>query len=117
MSQFSKSYAFQRDLTHLGHFYRQYQRLMAHWKSVLDLPILDVQYEHLVADSESQSRRMVEFLGLPWDDRCLQFHKTKRPCMTASVAQIRRPIYDKSVRRWKKYEKHLAPLKAALQEI
>jgi len=98
----------------MGHFYRLYDRLMAHWKSVIDLPILDVCYEDVIAEPEAQSRRMVEFLGLPWDDRCLKFHEVKRPCVTASVTQVRRPIYNTSVRRWRRYERHLGPLKGAL---
>jgi hypothetical protein len=87
---------------------------MGHWKSVIDLPILDVCYEDVIAEPEAQSRRLVEFLGLPWDDRCLKFHEVKRPCVTASVTQVRRPIYKTSVRRWRSYERHLGPLKGAL---
>jgi tetratricopeptide (TPR) repeat protein len=105
---------FQYDLRHLGLFYREYERLMTHWKSVLKLPILDVQYEKLVSNPEREIRRMVEFVGLPWDERCLKFHETKRPVATASTEQVRQPVYHSSVRRWKHYEKHLGPLKEAL---
>jgi tetratricopeptide (TPR) repeat protein len=114
LTYFNKGHEFKHNLPHLGHFYRLYERLMAHWKSAIDLPILDVSYEELVADSETQSRGMIEFLGLPWDDRCLKFHEVQRPCATASVLQVRRPIYNTSVRRWQRYERHLGPLKAAL---
>jgi tetratricopeptide (TPR) repeat protein len=114
VTQFNQGYEFTHDLKNLGHFYRLYARLMAHWKRVIDLPILDVSYEQMVANPEAQSRRMVEFVGLPWDDRCLNFHETKRPCVTSSVVQVRRPMYATSVGRWKFYAKHLEPLKAAL---
>ena len=114
LTHFNQHHPFKHDLAHLGHFYRQYERLMVHWKSVLDLPILDVCYEQVIANPEAQSRRMIEFLGLPWNDRCLNFHNTKRPCVTASSLQVRKPVYATSVRRWKNYEDHLAPLKTAL---
>jgi tetratricopeptide (TPR) repeat protein len=106
---------FKFDLRNLGHFYRQYERLMNHWKQVLDLPILDVQYEQLVDDAEGQARRMIEFIGLPWDERCLEFHKTRRSVATASTEQVRQPMYRTSVQRWRNYEKHLGPLREALE--
>jgi tetratricopeptide (TPR) repeat protein len=106
---------FKYDLRHLGQFYRQYERLMEHWKQVLDLPILDVRYEQLVDDAEAQSRRMIEFIGLPWDQRCLQFHKTRRSVATASTEQVRQPMYRTSMQRWRNYEKHLGPLREALE--
>jgi hypothetical protein len=115
MTGFAAGKEFKCNLTHLGRFYRQYERLMDHWKSVLDLPILDVQYEEMVADSEGQSRRMLDFVGLPWDERCAKFYETDRPCATASTGQVRRPIYQSSLERWRNYENHLGPLKAALQ--
>jgi len=108
---------FRYDLTHLGRFYRAYDRLMAHWKSVLDQPMLEVRYEEVIADPEGQSRRMVEFLGLPWDERCLRFHENNRPVATSSVQQVRMPLYSSSVDRWRHYEKHLGPLKAALGQL
>jgi Flp pilus assembly protein TadD len=114
MTHFNYPQPFKHDLGHLGHFYRLYEKLMAHWKAVIDLPMLEVFYEEVVANPEAQSRRMVEFLGLPWNDRCMDFHQSKRPCATASVMQVRRPIYASSVGRWRHYEKHLGPLKAAL---
>jgi len=114
MTHFNSGHEFTHNLTHLGHFYRQYEQLMVHWKKTLDLPILDVCYEETIADPEAQARRMVEFLGLPWDDACLRFYDTKRPVATASVQQVRKPIYNTSIQRWKHYEKHLGPLKAAL---
>ena len=114
MTPFNGGNDFKYTLSSLGHFYRQYERLMAHWKQVLDLPILDVSYEQVIADPEGQSRKMIEFLDLPWDDRCLSFHETRRPVGTASVQQVRRPIYQSSVERFRHYEKYLGPLKSAL---
>jgi tetratricopeptide (TPR) repeat protein len=111
---FSGNLIFTRDLAALGRFFRDYERLMAHWKAVLDIPILDVVYEDLVRDVEGWSRRMVEFTGLAWDDACLRYHESGRVTRTASNDQVRRPVYTSSIGRWRKYEKHLGPLKAAL---
>lgn len=111
---FSGALGFAYDLTNLGRFHRDYRGLMRHWASVLDLPILDVVYEELVRDIEGGSRRMVEFVGLAWDDACLRYHESGRITRTASNDQVRRPAYTSSIGRWKKYEKHLGQLKAAL---
>lgn len=102
------------DLRALGSFYRDYQRLMDHWKSVLDLPILDVSYEAFVADQEAGARRLVEFVGLPWDDACLRPHENRRVALTRSIDQVRKPMYKSSIARWKHYEKHLGRLLDAL---
>jgi hypothetical protein len=80
----------------------------------LPLRMMEVQYEELVADLEGQSRRLIEFLGLPWDPACLEFHRTPSSIQTASVWQVRQPLYQSSVGRWKHYEKHLGPLMKAL---
>lgn len=98
------------DLDGMVHYYKNYQRLMEHWHMALPLPIHDVEYEALVADQEGETRRMLEFLGLEWDDRCMQFHKSDRVVVTSSQAQVQKPIYHSSVSRWKNYEKHIAPL-------
>ena len=76
--------------------------------------MLEVQYETLVQDPEPQSRRIIEFLGVPWDPACLEFHRTQRPIHTASAWQVRQPLYKKSVARWKNYERKLAGLFEAL---
>jgi hypothetical protein len=81
----------------------------------LNIPLLDVSYELLVTDPEPQSRRLVEFAGLPWDAKCLRFHENDRFVNTASNEQVRRPMYQSSVGRWKNYQKHLAPLQEALR--
>ncbi len=111
---FGASHPYTHSLGHLGSYYLEYLRLMEHWKSVLSVPILEVQYEELVDDQEGVSRQMVEFCGLPWDERCLNFHEVERVVTTPSYDQVRRPIYKKSVARWKHYESHLGPLIAAL---
>ncbi len=112
-----RGHSYLHDLTHLGAFYRQYERLMQHWLSVSQLPILEVQYEDLVDDTEGKSREIVEFCGMPWDENCLQFHKSDRTVMTASYQQVRRPIYKSSVQRWRNYEVHFQPLLEALGRV
>jgi tetratricopeptide (TPR) repeat protein len=111
---FEHGQPFAYDLEHLGLYYRDYERLMAHWRAVLPSPILDVPYEALIADQEGWSRKLVDFLGLPWDERCLAFHENERVVRTASFWQVRQPIYASSVGRWHHYGKHLGPLLKAL---
>jgi len=94
----------------LASYYRGYEKLMNHWKQVLNIAIMDISYEELVTNQESVSRKLIEFCGLDWTDDCLQFHKTKRLVPTASYDQVRKPVYQKSVARWKKYEKHIQTL-------
>jgi len=112
--RFNLTHTYATDLSDLGHYYREYERLMAHWKSVLDIPILDVHYADVIHDQEKTSREMIEFCGLEWDDRCLQFYKTDRDVATASYDQVRKPVYTSSLNRWKNYEKYLDPLREAL---
>jgi tetratricopeptide (TPR) repeat protein len=119
LSCFSKLFAAEQnhtyDLAELGRYYRRYEQLMAHWRRVLPAGrILDVRYENVVADLEGEARRIVAHCGLPWDARCLSFHKTDRPVRTASASQVRQPIYNSAVGRWRVYERHLGPLLAAL---
>jgi tetratricopeptide (TPR) repeat protein len=106
--------SFATRLEDVGFYYKEYERVAAHWRNVMPLPVMEVRYEEMVADQEAVSRRMVDFCGLDWDDRCLQFHKTERVVQTSSVAQVRQPIYKSSVARWKKYQRHLVPLFRAL---
>jgi tetratricopeptide (TPR) repeat protein len=111
---FGQPPAFSLDLRHLGLYYREYERLMAHWAAVLPVPIFELCYEELTADQEAVSRRLIAFCGLEWDDRCLRFHETRRPVWTSSTLQVRRPMYRSAVGRWKRYEAHLRPLLEAL---
>ena len=105
-------YAF--NLRNLGLYYRQYAKIMEHWRKVLPLPVMEVNYEELVTGQEEVSRKLVEFCGMPWDPACLDFGKNRRVIRTASVWQARQPIYATSVERWKHYEEFLRPLKEAL---
>ncbi len=103
------------DLGELGRYYKRYEHLMEHWRRVLPPSrILDVQYEDVVADLETQARRILAYCELPWDDRCLSFHETDRPVRTASATQVRQPLYKSSVGRWHEYEEFLGPLLTAL---
>ena len=105
---------FSNDLSELGQYYREYDRLMAHWKSVLGDWVLDVEYENLVTDPKSGTERLLNFCELPWQDACLEFHKTDRQVTTASAAQVRQPIYKSAMKRWQHFDQHLGPLIDAL---
>ena len=111
---FSRDLGFCFDLEDLGFYYRHYETLMAFWAEVLPLCIHDVAYEDLVKNPEDVSRGLIEACGLEWDPRCLSPHKNRRPVKTASSWQVRQPLYKTSVARWKRYEKHLGPLKSSL---
>ena len=113
---FTTGHPFSYELTELGRFQRMAAELMQHWATVLPGRMLELQYETLVADFEPEVRRLLAHCGLPWDAACLRFHESSRAVRTASLAQVRRPLYADSVGRWKLYEKELAPLKAALEE-
>jgi tetratricopeptide (TPR) repeat protein len=104
------------DLTNLGIYYREYHRLMRYWKSVLDIPILEVKYEDLIDDQERWTRELLAFCDLPWEEACLNFHDSDRPAVTASYDQVRRPMYRSSMGRWKHYARHLEPLRKAIGE-
>ena len=111
---FAGGATFSSDLRHCGHYQLENDRLMDHWIRVRPLVMLEVQYEKVVADLESQSRRLIDFLGLPWDSACLEFHRAKTTVLTPSVWQVRQPIYQRSVGRWRHYERHLGPLLESL---
>jgi tetratricopeptide (TPR) repeat protein len=103
------------DLAELGRYYRRYQKLMSHWQKVLPPGrILDVHYEDVVADLNGQARRIIAHCGLDWDERCLAFHQTDRPVRTASVMQVRQPIYNSAIGRWRVCEPFFGPLLAEL---
>jgi tetratricopeptide (TPR) repeat protein len=103
------------DLGELGRYYGKYREMMEHWEKVLPKGVLTtVQYEQVVADTEKEAKALIEFLGLKWDPKCVDFHKSDRPVKTASVAQVRKPIYNTSVKRWKKYGEGLQPLVDAI---
>jgi tetratricopeptide (TPR) repeat protein len=112
---FAGDQKFAYDQTELGEFYRAYEGLMTHWRTVLPADrFIEVDYENVVDDLETEARRLVAFTGLPWEDACLSFHENRRVVRTASVNQVRQPIYRTSKGRWRKYADHLGPLLAAL---
>jgi len=112
---FSGDQSFTYNQTELGEFYRHYERLMAHWREVLPVDrFIEIDYEAVVDDLEGEARRLVEFLGLPWDDACLRFYDNQRVVRTASVNQVRRPIYRSSKGRWRAHADQLGDLLAAL---
>jgi tetratricopeptide (TPR) repeat protein len=103
MENFNAEQRYATDFDDLAFFTGEYRRLMAHWRAVLPLPMLEVRYEDTVRDVEAQARRIVEFLGVPWDRRCLDFHDSRRTVQTPSRWQVREPIYARSVGRWRRY--------------
>ena len=105
------------DLGEIGRFYRAYQKLMEHWLCVLpEGAVLTVDYESVVADLEGQTRRMLNFCGLEWNDRCLEFHEERRQVRTASSGQVNEPLHRNSIGRWRRYERFLAPLTRELSQ-
>ena len=119
-SCYSKSFAtgnsFTYTLKELGQYYGLYYRLMQHWRQLDAIDIIEISYEDLINDQENQTRRLLDACGLEWNNACLNFHKSSRPVMTASVNQVRDKIYNKSVQRWKHFEKHLTPLINTLKD-
>jgi tetratricopeptide (TPR) repeat protein len=111
---FAMPHTYSTTLADLGHHYREYRRLMAHWRAVLGDRMYEVRYEDLVADQERVSRKLIDFVGLEWDDACLAFNKQERAVKTASVWQVRQPIYKSSVKKWKMYEGYIDELLDAL---
>jgi vesicle coat complex subunit len=105
-------------LKELGKQYKDYIEIMNHWRDVLpESAFYEVQYEDLIADNENETKKLIEYCGLEWNDACLESHKNKRNIRTASVSQVRQPIYSSSVERWKPYEKHLGPLLEELGDL
>lgn len=104
-------FGFGNQLTSLGRYYKMYQRLMDHWRSVLPEGVmLEINYEDLVNDQKAVTRQMLEFCDLPWDENCLQFYKLRNQVDTSSLVQVRKPMYKDAVAAWQRYEQHLQPL-------
>jgi len=109
---FSGAHNFTLDLADLAHYYREHRRLVDHWRAVLPPgALLEVQYADLVRDKEKLSRRILEFIGLEWDESCLEFHTAARPVLTSSFWQVRQKMYSSSIDRWRHYEKFIGPLR------
>ena len=113
-NKFNQAHGYNTSLRTLGLYYREYRRLMAHWSAVLPVETLTVQYEQTIADQENTSRNMIDYLGLPWDEACLNFQETNRDVSTLSRWQVRQPIYKSSIGRWRNFDQHLGELKAGL---
>ena len=114
---FARGQPFTYDLTEIGEYYLEYEKMMAHWRDVLPGRVLDVQYENMVADQAGQTRRLLEHCGLPWENACLRYYDTRRAIRTASSEQVRLPIYDSSIGIWRRYERELAPLIDILRPV
>jgi tetratricopeptide (TPR) repeat protein len=114
---FFKGQSFTYDQFELGHYYLDYRRIMDHWNVVLPGKVLEVNYEELVADQENQTRRLLEYCGLPWEEGCLRFYETERAINTASSEQVRQPIYTGAVNFWRNYESHLGELIEILEPL
>ncbi|MEW5993417.1 MAG: sulfotransferase [Candidatus Zixiibacteriota bacterium] len=113
---FTHAQQFSNDLHDLGRYYGLYRRMMEHWRQVLPGYMLEVDYEDLVADPEGNARRMIDFIGLEWDDACLRHDENARQVRTASQWQVRQKVHTGSVERWRRYERQLQPLLEALRE-
>ena len=107
---FSNGQDFSYSLSDLAHYYNAYERLMQHWKTHLQIPVLDVHYEDMIANHEETSRKIFGFLNIEWSDSCLDFHQTRRKVTTASYNQVRKPIYKSSVNKWENYRGHIKTL-------
>ena len=107
---FGPQMTFSTDLVELADYHLAYQRAMQYWQEVLDIKIHHVVYEELMENQEAITREMLQYCGLEWSDKCMSFHKSKRDVNTPSYDQVRRPLYKKSVARWKNYEKYIKPL-------
>jgi tetratricopeptide (TPR) repeat protein len=112
---FEGAYPFSYDLGEIGRYYLAYRRLMAHWCKIMPEGIHEISYERLVSDQLGETRRLLEFCGLSWEDACVDFHQNPAATMTASAAQVRRPIYDTSIAQWRHYEAELAGLRRQLE--
>ena len=114
---FADGQEFTYDLAEMARYYRSYATLMQHWDRVLPGCVLRVHYEDVVADLEVQVRRMLDFLDLPFEKNCLDYHRTDRAVRTPSSEQVRQPIYDRGVEHWRHFESHLAPLRETLADL
>jgi tetratricopeptide (TPR) repeat protein len=113
---FRMAYPFSYDLSDLACYYSAYNTLMQHWRDTLGTRLIEIDYESLVADQEGETRRLLDACGLPWEERCLEFHRNESPTLTASAAQVRQPLYNSSVGLWRHYRRELQPLIERLRD-
>ena len=114
---FAEGQFFTYSLEDIGKYYKDYVELMDHWDKVLPNHVLLIQYEDVVADLETQVRRILDFCDLPFESACLSFHETERAVRTPSSEQVRQPIYKEGLEQWRNFEEHLAPLRTALGSV
>ena len=114
---FHEQHNYANNLTNLGEYYLEYSRLMDHWIRTLNIEIYEISYENLVVNTAEEIKNLLQYMDVAWEDNCLQFHKSDRYIATASHHQVRTPIYNKSINRWKYYEKHLTPLIEILKPL
>ena len=114
-AQTSPYYDYSFDLQDTGRYFIQFDRLMAHWQRTMPERFVEIEYEQLVEDQESVTRRLLDICGLPWDEACLRFEENSAPVATASAVQVRSPIFRSSLQRWKRYEPQLQELRALLE--
>jgi len=113
---FADAYLHSYDLEEMARHHCRYRRLMAAWRDRFPGRFLDISYEETVSNLEPNARRLVEFLGLPWEDACLHFHEQKHAVSTASAVQVREPAHTRSIGRWRKYEDRLQPMRKVLEQ-
>jgi hypothetical protein len=111
---FAGDHGYACDLNNIGLYYKQYDRLMSHWKKVLPIEIHTVDYEEIIRKPEFTSKKLIKYIGIEWQDSCMKFYNTRRHVNTASLAQVRKKIYQTSVDRWCHYDKYLHYLKRTL---
>lgn len=112
---FARGQSFVYDLTEIGEYFLEYQRMMDYWHGVLPGRCLTVQYEDMVTDFDNQVRRLLEYCELPWEENCARFYETDRPVRTASSEQVRQPVYTRSIHFWRNYAEHLQELRDVLE--
>ena len=115
--QLNRTYPYANDLRNIGHYYGHYRRLMRHWVDVLPIPILEIDYEMLIDNPESEIRKLLDFAVLPFDKACLRSHESKQIVETSSLAQVRQPINRRSVGSWHKFATELEPLREAVEHL
>ncbi|MGH8318273.1 MAG: tetratricopeptide repeat-containing sulfotransferase family protein [Steroidobacteraceae bacterium] len=114
-TRFNGSYPFAYDLDEIAEFYVSYRRLMQHWQRILPDRTLELPYEQVVRSFEPSVRSLLEYVGLPFDAACLEFHRNPAPVITTSSVQVRQPLYDSSLEQWRQYAAWLAPARARLE--
>ena len=109
-AHFGQHDPYYNSLPHLAHYYHWYERLMAHWRAVVRPSMVEISYEALVAEPQSELARLLSHVGLEWDERCMDLESNSRPVLTASYQQVRRPPYRSAIDRWRPYRAHLQDL-------